>query len=63
MCADCIARKAGSLTSHCDPDSNCSPEIEGGREGRRYGERVEEETDKENRSGKGREEGDGARES
>lgn len=49
-----VACKAGSLASHCDPDSNCSPEIEGGREGRRYRERVEIERDKENGSETGK---------
>lgn len=57
MCAASIACKAGSLASHCDPDSNCSPEIEGGREGRRYRERVEIERDKENGSETGQRRG------
>lgn len=46
VCAESVDSEAGSLTSHCDPDSNCSPEIEGGQEGRRYRERVEIAKDK-----------------
>lgn len=30
VCADSLDSKASSLTSHCDPDSHCSPKIEGG---------------------------------